>query len=70
VRLHNAADAAIWLAYVAIPLVLIYFIRKRKDVPFPKVFWMFGLFIVSCGFTHLAAVVTTSVPVSIARRPS
>jgi len=38
---------------MAIPGALIYFARKRRDVPFHWLFVMFGLFIVSCGFTHL-----------------
>ena len=51
------------MAYLAIPAALIYFVRRRKHVPFPWVFWMFGAFIVSCGFTHFMEVLTASVPV-------
>jgi len=57
VLLHNASDTLIWLAYLAIPLVLIYFVRRRQDTPFPWIFWLFGAFIVSCGFTHFLEVV-------------
>lgn len=50
---HIVADGLIWLCYMAIPITLIYFIwRRGGDTPFPRLFWMFGLFIVSCGFTH------------------
>ena len=35
------SDFFIWAAYVAIPVVLIYFVRRRRDVPFPLVFWLF-----------------------------
>src|ERR1700687_5163041 len=49
IRLHNLSDAAIWLAYLAIPVVLVYFVRRRKDVPFKGVFLLFGAFIVLCG---------------------
>jgi light-regulated signal transduction histidine kinase (bacteriophytochrome) len=38
---------------LAIPAVLIYYIRKRRDVPFQNIFWLFGLFIFACGATHL-----------------
>src|SRR4051794_23157276 len=55
--LHNASDALIWLAYLAIPVVLFYFIRRRRDMPFLSLFWLFGLFILSCGFTHFMEVV-------------
>jgi C4-dicarboxylate-specific signal transduction histidine kinase len=51
--LHIASDLLIWLAYLAIPVVLVYFVRSRKDIPFPRVFWLFGAFIVACGTTHL-----------------
>src|SRR5262245_29554026 len=48
---------------MAIPLVLIYFVRRRPDLPFPSIFWLFGLFILSCGFTHFMDVVVTYEPV-------
>lgn len=51
--LHNGSDVLIWLSYMAIPLLLIHFIRRRRDMPFPLIFWLFGAFILSCGFTHL-----------------
>lgn len=51
--LHICSDAAIFLAYMAIPCALIFFVRKRKDIPFPFLFYLFGAFIVACGVTHL-----------------
>jgi PAS domain S-box-containing protein len=51
------------LAYVAIPIVLIYFTRRRRDLPFPWMFWMFGAFIIGCGTTHLMEVITSATPV-------
>ncbi len=42
-------------AYFAIPFILFRFIRKRKDIlPFDGIFWLFILFIFSCGITHFA----------------
>ncbi|HEX4613360.1 MAG TPA: PAS domain S-box protein [Urbifossiella sp.] len=61
--LHIASDLAIWLAYLAIPVVLVWFVRRRRDVPFPRVFWLFGLFIVACGTTHLLEAVIFYHPV-------
>src|SRR5262245_50502834 len=55
--LHIVSDSLIWLAYMAIPAVLVVFIRRRRDLPFHGMFWMFGLFILSCGFTHLLEVI-------------
>ncbi len=51
--LHILSDLAIFLAYVAIPTALIYFIRRRSDVPFSGIFILFGAFIICCGITHL-----------------
>ncbi|MFO0983712.1 MAG: ATP-binding protein [Planctomycetota bacterium] len=56
VWLHIVADALIWLAYVAIPVVLVYFARRRPDIPFRRMLWLFGAFIVLCGATHLMEV--------------
>ena len=57
ILLHNVSDALIWLSYIAIPVVLIHFIRRKRDMPFPWIFWLFGAFIVLCGTTHLMEVV-------------
>jgi hypothetical protein len=50
------------LAYFAIPVILIRFTRRRKDLPFSWMFWLFAAFIIGCGATHLMEVVTTYVP--------
>lgn len=51
--LHITSDIAIWGAYTAIPLVIAYFTIQRKDIPFPRIMWLFVAFIMSCGLTHL-----------------
>jgi signal transduction histidine kinase/ActR/RegA family two-component response regulator len=48
------SDALIALAYLTIPVTLIYFIRKRRDMPFDWMFVAFGVFILACGGTHAA----------------
>jgi len=53
VWLHVVSDGLIALSYYCIPVVLIYFIRKNRDIPFNRIFWMFGIFILACGTTHL-----------------
>ena len=50
--LHAASDGLIALAYYVIPVALVYFVRKRQDLPFHWMFFMFGLFIFGCGTTH------------------
>ncbi len=50
--LYIISDLLIWSAYFAIPLLLFGYIRK-KEVPFHRVFYLFGAFILACGITHL-----------------
>jgi two-component system, LuxR family, sensor kinase FixL len=54
--LHVLSDLSIAIAYFCIPFVLFYFIRKRRDLPFQPVFWLFGAFILLCGTTHLLSI--------------
>jgi PAS domain S-box-containing protein len=56
VWLNVVSDVLITLSYYCIPIILIYFIRKRRDLPFNWIFWMFGSFILACGTTHLMEV--------------
>src|SRR4051812_47326224 len=58
VWLHVVSDALIALAYTTIPFTLLYFVRRRRDLPFTWIFLCFGLFIVACGATHYLEIVT------------
>ncbi len=51
--LHILSDLGVWSAYLAIPCVLLYFVLKRSDLPFRKIFVLFVAFILACGTTHL-----------------
>lgn len=53
VWLHVISDLLISLAYFAIPIVMLWFFRKRPDVPFSWIFALFSIFIVACGATHV-----------------
>ena len=55
--LHIASDLAIFGAYTAIPIVIAYFVLRRRDLPFPRVFWLFVIFIFACGTTHLISAI-------------
>jgi len=57
--LNVISDILIGIAYYSIPLTLLYFIIKRRDIPFHWMFVMFGAFIFLCGTTHLVDVWTT-----------
>jgi len=52
------ADGLITLSYVTIPFTLIYFIHKRKDVPFDWMLAAFGVFILACGTSHVMEILT------------
>lgn len=56
--LHVVSDALIALAYLSIPMTLLYFVRRRPDLPFGPMYLLFGAFIVACGLTHLLDVWT------------
>src|SRR5437763_3644379 len=60
--LHATSDLFIWLAYLSIPLVLLNFTRRR-DLPFPRLFVLFALFILACGTTHLIDALVFEYPV-------
>ena len=54
--LHVLSDAGIAIAYYGISFVLFYFTRKRRELPFQLLFWLFAAFITLCGTTHLASI--------------
>jgi len=58
ISLHVASDLVIALSYLSIPVTLVYFTRKRNDIPFSWMLLCFGTFIVACGATHLMEVWT------------
>jgi len=60
--LHEGSDLVIAFAYFLIPLALLYLVRIRRDLVYPWLFALFGLFIISCGATHLLSVVVLWYP--------
>jgi len=60
--LHIGSDALIALAYYSIPVALLVFVRRRKDLQFGWMFVLFGVFILACGTTHLMGIWTLSHP--------
>ncbi len=52
--IHILSDAAIFGAYAAIPASIAYYVmRKKEAVAFPRLYWLFAAFILSCGLVHL-----------------
>jgi len=64
VALHVASDAAIALAYFAIPITLAIFVRKRTDLErqHQALAALFAVFITACGLTHVASIIVLWVP--------
>ena len=56
VWLHTVSDLLIALAYYVIPFALLYIARRRTDLVYPWMFWLFATFILACGTTHLMSV--------------
>ncbi len=61
--LHVISDGIITLSYYSIPFVLIYFVYKRQDIQYRRIFILFGLFIFLCGTTHLLGLLTVWHPI-------
>jgi hypothetical protein len=61
--LHLVSDSLIAFSYLVIPWALLNIVRRRTDIPFGWVAWLFGAFIVSCGMTHALEVWTLWDPV-------
>src|ERR1700741_1146196 len=55
---HLISDVLIALAYFSIPITLLYFVRRKRDLPFHWIFVCFGVFIVACGSPHVMEVWT------------
>ena len=62
VWLHIVSDLLIAIAYYSIPIGLVYFVRKREDLPFRFIFLLFSSFIIFCGTTHLMEIWTLWYP--------
>ncbi|MBN9510342.1 MAG: response regulator [Alphaproteobacteria bacterium] len=60
--LHAGSDIVIALAYFSIPLALGVFARRRSDLAFSWMLWLFAAFILACGTTHALAAATLWVP--------
>ena len=60
--LHVISDSIITLAYFSIPITLIFFVKKRRDLGFPWVFVCFAIFILACGSSHIMEIVNVWIP--------
>jgi signal transduction histidine kinase len=57
VALHVISDAVIAIAYIMIPAIIYFFVRKKNIVRHQLLFRLFATFILACAFTHLMGIV-------------
>jgi PAS domain S-box-containing protein len=63
VSLHAISDGIIGLAYFSIPLAIAEFVRRRPDLKYSWVAYLFVAFILACGATHFMSILTLWAPV-------
>jgi signal transduction histidine kinase/CheY-like chemotaxis protein len=63
VWLYAISDLLIGISYFSIPLTLVVLVKRRSDLVFRPLVWLFAAFILFCGTTHLLDVVTLWTPV-------
>ncbi len=62
IALQAGSDAVIALAYYSIPLAMLWFVHRRRDLTFGWLLYLFAAFILACGTTHWLAILTLWVP--------
>jgi PAS domain S-box-containing protein len=55
---YAISDFLIGVSYFTIPLALVIVARRRRDLVFRPLFWLFAAFILLCGATHFLDVLT------------
>jgi two-component sensor histidine kinase len=63
VATHVAADAMIAVSYFTIPVFLVTLARRRRDLRFTWPFYLFGVFILLCGTTHVLSIIAFWQPI-------
>ena len=55
-----ASDIVIWLSYMVLSVLFAGILRRRHNRSVWPVFWLLGVFVFSCGMTHVMGVVTAT----------
>jgi PAS domain S-box-containing protein len=61
--LHIVSDFLIAIAYYSIPVTLVYFFRKRVDLPLNRIILLFSALIIACGTSHVMEIWTLWYPI-------
>jgi PAS domain S-box-containing protein len=62
---HILTDAFITLAYYSIPISIYIVLKRKKALQFKNIYWLFILFIFSCGTTHLLHLLGIWIPLDL-----
>lgn len=62
---HILTDVFITLAYYSIPVSIYIILKRKKTLEFKKIYWLFILFIFSCGTTHFLHVLGIWMPLDL-----
>jgi two-component sensor histidine kinase len=62
-RTACGSDFLIFASYTAIPVAILIFVSRRKDLELKGLAWFFAAFILWCGLTHLLGMVTLWLPI-------
>lgn len=60
--LYIISDLAIWSAYFAMPIVIIRYVSRKKNIAFTRLYFLFAAFILACGATHFLDAVAFWLP--------
>ncbi|WP_114749937.1 sensor histidine kinase [Pleomorphovibrio marinus] len=60
---YISSNLLVWSAYFAIPVIIIGYLIKKRDLKFHTGYFLFAGFILSCGSTHLIDAIIFWVPV-------
>ena len=63
VALHAVADGVTAIAYFSIPAAILVFLSRRPDLDYPGLAALFATFILACGLTHVADLLTLWWPI-------
>lgn len=56
------SDSLIFVSYFSMPVAIGYFAQRRKDFPYRWLLWLFAVFIMACGATHLMGAIVVWQP--------
>ena len=60
--LYIISDLLIWSAYFALPVFIVRYVSRKKNILFTRLYFLFAAFILACGATHFLDAVAFWIP--------